>query len=99
MIWHKRDGLSGIGWFKHGSRVAAARQRVRTSRNYLCYYGRGALSTLSTFDLAILAAEAYSRPELEQLAQAGCATLGYVSLGQDATVTADSPWLRRGAHS
>lgn len=70
------------------------RQRLRDASSYVCYYGRGGLSALSTVAVAILAAEAFEAAELEQLSNAGTVSLGYVSLGQDAT-RADAAWVRR----
>jgi polysaccharide biosynthesis protein PelA len=70
------------------------RQRLRGARSYVCYYGAGGLESISTVDAAILAAEAYSPAELERLSRSGTVTLGYISLGQDASEEA-SAWVRR----
>jgi polysaccharide biosynthesis protein PelA len=71
-----------------------ARQRLRAARSYACYYGAGGLEALSGFDAAILAADAHSPAELEWLNAAGTVTLGYLSLGEDASTDA-GPWVRR----
>ncbi len=71
-----------------------ARQRLRAARSYACYYGAGGLEALSGFDAAILAADAHGPAELEWLNAAGTVTLGYLSLGEDASTDA-GPWVRR----
>ena len=75
-------------------RTGGQRQRLRSARSYACYYGRGALEALSRLDAAILAADTYGPDELEWLAESGTVTLGYVSLGEDASPEVNS-WVRR----
>jgi polysaccharide biosynthesis protein PelA len=75
-------------------RSRSARQRLKTARSYACYYGAGGLEALSGFDAAILAADAHSPAELDWLNAAGTVTLGYLSLGEDASNEA-GPWVRR----
>jgi polysaccharide biosynthesis protein PelA len=70
------------------------RQRLRAARSYACYYGGGGLEALSGFDAAILASDAHSPAELAWLNAAGTVTLGYLSLGEDASTDA-GPWVRR----
>lgn len=72
-----------------------ARLRLKAARSYACYYGQGGLEALSGFDAAILACDAHSPAELEWLKAAGTVTLGYISLGEDASPEA-GPWVRSG---
>lgn len=81
-------------WIGAPIAISCDRQRVRAASSYLCYYGRGEVDVIATYDLAILAAEAFERPELEQLSASGTVTLGYVSMGQDASEP-DAAWVRR----
>lgn len=83
-------------WISARTPISCERQQVRAASSYLCYYGHGQVDVIATFDLAILAAEAFERSDLERLNAGGTVTLGYVSLGQDAS-DCDAPWVRRSA--
>jgi hypothetical protein len=49
---------------------------------YACYYGMNALEALSTFDLAILQGDHYSREQIDWLQNAGTQCIAYLSLGE-----------------
>ncbi len=60
--------------------------------SFACYYGPNRLTDLAAFDLAIVQAGHYARPEIEGLQQAGCTCLAYLSLGELSEHEAQPSW-------
>ncbi len=69
--------------------------RLQNIQSYACYYGTGQLDQLQRFSLAILQPENYSPSEIMDLCAHGTLTLGYLSLGESASVVEGASWYLR----
>ncbi|MFT3784859.1 MAG: endo alpha-1,4 polygalactosaminidase [Tepidisphaeraceae bacterium] len=65
------------------NRDRPARERLRTAKNFYCYYGAGNVEALSHYDVVILHSPQMDRKDIARLKQQGVVTIGYISVGED----------------
>ncbi len=50
--------------------------------NFVCYYGRGEIETLKTFDVAIIERDQFTKKDILKIHEGGSWIIGYISLGE-----------------
>ena len=54
--------------------------------NFVCYYGKGEIKTLKTFDVAIIESRQFTKAEIDEIKENGTWAIGYISLGETSTL-------------
>ena len=67
-------------------KCSAERKPWRLVDSFACYYGKGKVAELSQFDVVIIEARNHSREEISRLKNAGAWVIGYISVGETATL-------------
>ena len=62
------------------------RQPWREVNNFVCYYGKGEIETLKTFDVAIIESDHFTKDEISSMQEKGTWVIGYISLGETRTL-------------